>query len=87
MGVQLRRVVTNPEVGKRASALVLQVESTARDVCMAMGSNKRMGRGAAGWMLQVLQDYFALDALDAVHQDVICGAFRKDHSVHGQILG
>ena len=40
MEVDLRSKVTNMEAGERASAPVLRMESTARDVRMAMGNNK-----------------------------------------------
>ena len=39
MEVEVWRKVTNIDVGKRASALVLQTEPIATDVCMAMGSS------------------------------------------------
>ena len=40
MEVELRGNMAKLEVGRRASALVSQMERTARDVCMAMGSGQ-----------------------------------------------
>ena len=69
---KLRRKVTNLGVGKRASALVLQMESTARDACVAMGSDKLMEPDAVGRSLRVPREYFAPNALNAVYQYAIC---------------
>ena len=51
--------VTNIDVGKRASALVLRTEPIARDVCMTTGSCKLMEPAGAVRALQVLRDYSA----------------------------
>ena len=71
MELELQRKVTNHNAGKRASALVLQVDSTARDACMEIGRDKLMGTDAVGQALQVLLDHFASDALDAAYQGAV----------------
>ena len=49
MEVDLRSKVARLEEGKRASALVFQMEPIARDACMALGSGQPMGGpGAPG---------------------------------------
>ena len=69
--VELRYKVTNLQVTKRASAPVLRMEPTARDVCMTFGSDHLMEPDAAATVVQMLHDYFAPDALDVVYQDVV----------------
>ena len=46
--------MANLDVGERASAYVLQMESTAQDVRIAMGSDELMVPGAVGRWLEVL---------------------------------
>ena len=65
VGVDLRREVTNLELGKRASALVSQIGPTATDERMAMGSDK----------LQLLRDYFAPDASSCDSSSFNCDLF------------
>ena len=69
----MRCKVTNIEVGKRASAFGLQMESTARDGFMAMGSDKLMEPDAVGRALEALYDYFTPCGKVFAHQ--------KGHSV------
>ena len=57
MEVEKSRETTNLDVGKRASSSILQMESTARDVRMAMGSDELMAPDAVGRFLKVLLDY------------------------------
>ena len=47
--VELWCKVTNAEGCKRSSALVLQRESTARDVCMALSTGKLPGLDGGGY--------------------------------------
>ena len=67
---RLWRREANLEVTKRASAFVLQTESTARDVCMALCGYRLMAPGVAGEVPQVLHYRFAPDAPDMVYHDV-----------------
>ena len=59
------RQVTYSDGRKCAPALVLQMGSTARDVCMAAGNDKLLEADAATTLLSVLRDYFAPDGMDA----------------------
>ena len=49
--------MTNLDAGKRASASVLRMGSTARDVRMVMGTDELMAPDAVGRFLKVLLDY------------------------------
>ena len=71
MEVDLRSKVTNMEAGERASAPVLQMESTARDVRMAMGNDKLAAPETVGRVIHAPHDYFKPDATDAVYHDVV----------------
>ena len=55
MEVELWRKVTNLEVSKRASALVLQMESTSGDLCLALGNGKFLEPAGAGMVQTVLE--------------------------------
>ena len=68
--MESRRIVAKLEVIQRASAWGLQMESAARDVCMAMGSDEPREPPAVVWALQGPRDYFASDFLGAPSQDV-----------------
>ena len=67
---ELWRQVANLYACKRVPALVLQMESTARDVRMAIRNHKSPEAAGEGEWLSVLQNYFAPDAMDAVYQHV-----------------
>ena len=69
--VELWCKVTNAEGCKRSSALVLQRESTARDVCMALSTGKLPGLDGGALALTVPRDYVASDDLDTAYQDVV----------------
>ena len=68
----------NLEVGKRASALVLQMEPTAEKMCISIGRGNLMGPDWMGLAPPALRDYFAPDALDAVYLDPVhCLHFER----------
>ena len=58
MDVELRREASTSEVCRHAPALVLQMESTARDAFAALGNNNLSETDWAGMLLSVLRDYF-----------------------------
>ena len=88
MDVELRCQVMNLEIGHRAFVSVSQMESAARDVCMATGSAKVMEPDAVGRALLVLRYYFAPDALVAVYPDMVrFFAFQKNYPPHKRKFG
>ena len=70
MEVELWCQVTNLDARKPAPGPVLEMESTARDVCMAIGDRKLLERDGVGTLLSFPQNYFAPGAADAAYQDV-----------------
>ena len=64
--------MTNLEPPKRASALILIMDPVAREVCMAAGSDQILGADGVMKIVKLLNDYFAPDAADSVHQAVAC---------------
>ena len=71
MEVELRRKVADSDERKGASALALQMEPAARDVCMAVGSGRLLGPDGAHVILRALREFFAPGPLDAGHQDAL----------------
>ena len=51
-------------------ALVLQMESRARDVCVVVGTNSLRGPDEAGRLLTALRDYSAPNVMGAVYEGV-----------------
>ena len=68
--VRLWRQVANLDPSKRAAALILQVETVARQVCLAAGSDSVANNDGAEQILGILKDYFAPDAVDSAFQEV-----------------
>ena len=71
VGVGFWRQVTNLEVFKCAVVLTVQMDSTAREVCVAIGNDKLLELDSAGSPLTVARDYLAPHAMDAVYLDVV----------------
>ena len=63
---------------KRAPALVLRVESTARDVSTATGNHMLPVPDGAGILLTAVWEYFAPDAVGAAYQDVVKFSHSRD---------
>ena len=79
--------MTDLEVFKRASALVLQMEATARGVCTALGNSKLQEPDGKGSLLTVSQESIAPDGMDTVNRDAVRFAhFRKPTQTMGENL-
>ena len=86
MEAELRSKVANFEICRCASALVLQMESTAKDVCMAPSSGKPLGPEGANPAPTILRDYSATDALGVVDQHVARFLiFKRTHPIFARI--
>ena len=59
--------MANLKVSNRASALVLRTESTARDVRMAMGSERFVEPDAVGQESRVMHEYLSTNDLGATY--------------------
>ena len=68
--VALQNRMTDLELKKRASALILKIAPVAREVCMAGRINQIMGLGSVMKITQAPNDYCAPDAVDTMHQEV-----------------
>ena len=55
---------------KRAPARVFQIDSDARNVCLARGKRKLLEQDEIRTLLQILQNYFAPERVYTVYQDV-----------------
>ena len=69
--LELWRQVTNLDPVKRASALISYMDTGAREVCMAAGSDGIMDHGRARTDSDLSHDYFAPAAAVCVYQKIV----------------
>ena len=68
--VRLWRRVANLDPSKRAAASILRIDTVARQVCLAAGSDFVVNNDGAERIVTILKDYIAPDAADSVDQEV-----------------
>ena len=75
---KLWRQVTNLGPAKRASALIVQIDTRLRQDCMAAGSGVIADGDGAEKISTVLRDYLAPEAADSANQEVVrCLQWRR----------
>ena len=62
---------TRAEASARASVLILQMQPAPRQVCLAEGRGILGRSDGVTKILEILRNYFAPDAVDAIRQQVI----------------
>ena len=67
----MRRQVANSEPARRASALILLMDSVARQVSMSEGQDIVVNNDGANQTPQMLREHFAPDAAAATYKEIV----------------